>query len=156
MEGGRPLSGPARKGAWARLWGVIGSRRFWARSGLCLAGLAGTGLFLKQVNTHYPVRQWLFWLYAEAWLWTLVFGAACLCAGERIVALVLRPLPPLRERILISFAVGVFVFQGGLFVIGLCGGLGPVFFYAWPLGLIALGIEPVVRRWRRVARLVPH
>lgn len=130
--------------------------RWVARGGLLLVGLAGVATFLKEVNGHYPIEKWLFWLYAEAWLWTVVFGAACLCAGERVVALVLRPRPPLRERLLLSFCTGVFIFSSGVFVVGLFHGLGPVFFYAWPLGLIACGLEPVIRRWRRVAGLVPH
>ena len=130
----------------------------WARAGVLLFGLAGTALFLKEMNGHYPIRQWLFWTYAEAWLCTLVFGAACLCAGDRLLSWALAPLPfpPWRERLLLSFAVGVFVFQAGVFVVGLFGGLGPVFFFAWPLGLIAFGIEPLVRRARRVGRLLPH
>jgi hypothetical protein len=126
---------------------------------LLLAALAGAALFLKEMNGHYPIDKWLFWIYAQAWLWTLVFGAACLCAGERVVALVLTPrlaLPPLRERLLLSMAVGVFIFATGLFVVGLLHGLGPVFFFAWPLGLIAFGVEPVIRRWARVVRLLPH
>ncbi|MES1206922.1 MAG: hypothetical protein ABUS79_13380 [Pseudomonadota bacterium] len=125
-----------------------------SRWGLLLFALAGVALFLRQMHQHYPVQKWLFWSYALAWLYATVFGAACLCAGYPIVTRVLRLGAPLRESLLISAAVGVFVFAAGVFVAGLFHGLGRVFFFAWPLGLIAFGAEPLVRKAVRARRLL--
>ncbi len=124
--------------------------------GLLLVGVAGVVLFLRTVHAHYPIPKWLFWIYAEVWLCTLACGAACLASGDLIVTGVLRWTAPLRERLLVSFAVGVFIFALGIFIVGLFHGLGAIFFVAWPLGLIAVGAVPLVRTIRRAARLLPH
>jgi len=130
-------------------WGLAG----WTALAVSLAGAA---VFLHVVNAHYPIEKWLFWIYAEVWAFTLIFGAACLAAGELVVGRFLRFRAPLRERLLISFAVGVFVFATGVFVAGLCHALGAAFFVAWPAVLIAAAARPLVRTWRRVRRLLPH
>lgn len=121
-----------------------------------MIALAGVAVFLFQMDRHYAIERWLFWLYAKAWACALFFAAACLCAGDLVVGRVLRPHPPLRERLLLSLSVGVLVFSLGVFVVGLFHGLGAVFFYAWPLGLIAAGGAPLVRLLRRPLGLLRH
>ncbi|MBC8131509.1 MAG: hypothetical protein H7X95_00900 [Deltaproteobacteria bacterium] len=143
-----PAGGTANRLRWIRKW--VGP------AGLFLVALAGTALFLKQMHSHYPIEKWLFWTYAEAWFYALLFALACLCSGDVVVSRFLRPRPPLRERFLLSLTVGVFVFSTGVFVVGLFHGLGKVFFFAWPLALIASGIQPLIRTIRRAARLLPH
>lgn len=132
-----------------------GARRL-RPAGLLLVGLGGAAVFLKAMHRHYPIQKWLFWTYAEAWFFALLFALACLSVGNLLLSRFLRPLPPWRERVLLSLAVGVFVFATGVFVVGLLHGLGPVFFFAWPLSLIAVGIQPLIRTLRRVARALPH
>jgi hypothetical protein len=120
---------------------------------LCTAGAA---LFLDVVGDHYPVKKWLFWIYAEVWLFTLVFGAACLSAGDLVLTRLFRFTAPLRQRMVMSFAVGVYLFAAGVFVAGLFRALRPPFFFAWPFSLIAVGAWPLLSTWRRVFRSLPH
>ena len=123
------------------------------RLGLLLTALAGVAVFLHVMNGHYAIERWLFWIYAEIWLCVLAFGAACLCGGDLVVTGLLGWTAPPRERLLVSFAVGVLVFQAGVFVVGLFHGLGAAFFIVWPLALIATRGVPLVRLVLRLHRL---
>jgi hypothetical protein len=123
------------------------------RLGILLTALLGVGVFLSVMNGHYAIERWLFWIYAEIWICVLGFGAACLCAGDLVVTRLVGWRAPPRERLLVSFAVGVLVFQTGVFVVGLFHGLGTVFFVAWPALLIALRAVPLVRLGLRLHRL---
>lgn len=121
----------------------------WAICALCLGGVA---LFLSVVGDHYPVRKWLFWVYGEIWMLTLFCGAGCLATGDLVLERVFGYRAPLRERLVMGFAVGVLAFMVGVFVVGLFGGLGAVFFFLWPAVMIALGAPRLVRTLRRIAR----
>lgn len=121
----------------------------WLTCALCLVGVA---IFLSVVNDHYPVRKWLFWIYGEIWVLTLFCGAGCLATGDLLLERVFRYRAPLRERLVMGFAVGVLAFMTGVFVAGLFGALGTIFFFLWPAAMIALGAPGLVRKLRAIAR----
>ncbi len=118
--------------------------------GVCAA--LAFGIAAWQLNGHYPLRQWLFWVYFQLWLSCGLWAFACLSAGHAILSRLRGASLPLREHLLFSFACGVLTFAHGIFFIGLLGGLGPVAFAAWPLALIGLGGLPLLRYGRRALR----
>lgn len=123
------------------------------RIALVVVLVASTAGFGVVVNEHYPIQKWLFWHYAEAWVFALYFVAACFVAGT---ATVLRVLPGdfhIGEGACIAFAVGMFEFFLGMFIAGLLGLYGSVFFFVWPLLMIGAGARPF---WRRTRRLFRH
>ncbi len=141
----------ARSGA--RTWGQGALRlaRSLARSHvvLTIALLAFTWILAHRLNDHYPIEQWLFWRYAHHWFWTMVFTAACLSSGHAVLAR-LRPYSvPARERLLLAFGAGLFVFATGMFLAGLARLYGPAWFVAWPAALIAVGGRSALRDGRR-------
>lgn len=113
---------------------------------LAVAGLAWF------THRRVPIQTWLFWPYAGFCLSALVWTTACFCAGH----LALKYLPPvrlaLRERLLFDFAVGVLLFALGVFLLGTLGALNQVFFFAYPLCLIALGAPSLAADVRRAWR----
>jgi hypothetical protein len=116
--------------------------------------LAGLGVFALVADRHYPLRHWLFFLYARAWAMGLLFVAASLAAGARLLGWLLPEPGPLGERLSISFALGVLVFGLGIFVGGLCGLYGVWFFFLWPAALLAFGGRALFASARRtLARL---
>ena len=58
----------------------------------------------------------------------------------------------LRERIVLSMAVGVLAFYVGFFVAGLAHLYGRIFFVAWPIAMFLAGLVPLYKRARRVRR----
>ncbi|HEY0715905.1 MAG TPA: hypothetical protein VGF45_24695, partial [Polyangia bacterium] len=119
---------------------------------LNLVLVAALVVYALVANHHFPIRHWLFVSYARAWAAGIVFVASALCAGLALTGWLLgtrsQPLLRLGERLVVSFAVGVWVFVVGLFVAGLLGWLGRIFFFAWPLLLIAVGAVPAARQLR--------
>lgn len=127
--------------------------------GLTVAALlvAATVFLARTAEPHYPIRQWLFWIYARAWLWCLLFTAACASTGLALTGW-LTPAAPSRERAVLAMALGLLTFFLGAFVVGVLGLYGTVFFFAWPLSMIVAGAPAVLgfaRRWRRLARVRP-
>jgi hypothetical protein len=123
---------------------------------LNLVLVAALLLYAFVANHHFPIRHWLFLSYARAWAAGLVFIASALCAGIAATGWLLgtrsQPLLRLGERLVVSFAVGVWIFVAGLFVAGLFGLIGRVFFFAWPLLLIAIGARPALRQLQAARR----
>ncbi|MFZ5889483.1 MAG: hypothetical protein ACOY0T_00290 [Myxococcota bacterium] len=124
-----------------------------ARAPLALLVLIGATLFFAHfVDTFYPLREWLFFRFAAYWLALAAFGLACLSSGHLALRkLVLEP-PPLGERFALSMGLGVLIFFLGSFVAGLLGLFGRVFFFAWPLLLIAVGARELWRSFQRARR----
>jgi hypothetical protein len=117
--------------------------------------LAGTLVFARAVDGHYAIADWLLVRYAayvalSAWL-----ALACLAVGCRCIAFLDGRVLRFYERVLLAFACGVLIFGLGVFVAGVLGWYGPIFFLAWPTLLVLAGlrhIRDVVQRTLRVAR----
>jgi hypothetical protein len=129
----------------------------WLRQGLLLAVLlAGVVVFAIVVDGHYPLRHWLFWVYARWWLFGLLFVLASLVAGWRLLRWLLPVPSALGERFAVAFALGVLLFVWGLFLLGIVGVLGRVAFFAWPAALLAFGgptfFRDIARARRRLRR----
>ena len=131
-----------------------GDRRLksWAPSALTLAWLllALVG-FAVHVNGYYPLSEWLSFFWARAWVAALVFVAASLSVGIRLLQLLRVRSSRLLDRYSLAFALGVLAFALGIFVTGYVGLLGRAFFFIWPALLLASG-RSSFRELRRVAR----
>lgn len=110
-------------------------------------------VFAGVVHKHYPIDHWLFWRYAEYWVFSLTWVLACVSSGNLIVTRILGHTLPFQERAVLSFSVGIYVFFVGMFTGGLLGLYGTAFFFALPLAMIAAGAKPLVRA---VTRFVTH
>ena len=108
--------------------------------------------FFTQVSAPYPPKDWLVFFYARCWLFMLFFGGTSLIAGWRVQSWLASVVPRPGERLTIAFALGVLLFACGVFIAGLAGGLGRVFFFAWPLALMAFGARGAWRSARRFQR----
>ena len=106
-------------------------------------------VFAWVANQHYPLREWLLFMYLRYWLFALFFSAACLSTGLRVLKAILPEPPRLGERLTLGFALGVLVFASGVFLGGLAGLFGHVFFFAWPSLMIAAGARSAWRDFRR-------
>src|SRR4051812_27817669 len=96
-----------------------------------LVAVAATIVYALVADRTFPLRHWLFFLYAKYWLFVALFVASSAVAGWRLLARLVDEPPPLGERLLLALGVGVLVFVLGIFVVGLCGLLDVVFFFAW-------------------------
>lgn len=112
---------------------------------------AATVSFVVFVNRHYAIRDWLFWVYAQAWVLSIFFALACLSTGFVLIrGLVGRRLPS-AELFSLAMAAGVFAFFAAFFLLGLLGLLGTALFWLLPAGMIAVGALPLwsyAKRWR--------
>ena len=106
-------------------------------------------IFLRAVHAQYPIDEWLFFRYAKYWGYAALFSCASLAAGLRVLGFILPHPPRVGERLTLGFALGVLVFSLGLFVIGLAGLFGRIFFFAWPAALLAFGGSQLWRNLRR-------
>jgi hypothetical protein len=119
---------------------------------LVIALLGAVGLLYRAVAPHYPIGQWLFWIYAKCWLLCGLFATACLCAGHQALQRVLPTTFPFRERMVFSAAAGILVFFLAMFVGGILRLYGVVFAFGLPLLMIAAGGLPLYKRVRRYVR----
>jgi hypothetical protein len=101
--------------------------------------VAGAAFFGNWVNQSYPVKHWLFFHYAWAWLCVGIFLLSSLCAGWRLCSYLVPPTTPTDERLILSLALGVLVFFYGLFIGGLFNCYGRLFFVLWPILLFGYG-----------------
>jgi hypothetical protein len=86
------------------------------------------------------------------WLFSTLFAAACLSTGLRLAKVLLPEPPRLGEQLTFAFALGVLVFVLGVFLGGLAGLFGRIFFFAWPGLMIAAGARSAWRDLRRMRR----
>ena len=108
-------------------------------AGIIIAFLAATIFFAHWVDQFYPLKQWLFFHYACAWLCVSLFITSSLCAGWLLCATLLPESIPVNERLVFSLALGVLAFFYGTFVAGMLNGYGKSFFLLWPLILLGIG-----------------
>ncbi len=118
--------------------------------------LAGALFFLGFAEQHYPLKHWLFLRYLWGWLYALLFLAGSLAAGWRLLDRVVASWLPRGERFVLAMALGVLAFFGGIFVAGLLDLYGILFFFGWPMALVAYGgpklardVWPMWREWRQ-------
>jgi len=117
--------------------------------------LAITVVFLVWTNQFLPIRHWLWFRYLGIWGLVALFAVGSLVAGLRLLTLVLRESPRPGERLLLGFGLGVLTFFWGVFLAGVLGVYGRVFFFVWPAALLAFGGPGAwgeVRRWHRHGR----
>ncbi len=116
--------------------------------------IAGAAVLLGFSEPWYPISQWLLWHYLGIILLSLLLFAACLSLGDFVVRKVFRLTLPTHEHVAIGFALGLFGFELGMFLLGVVQAYGHTTFVVYPLLLISLGVG----RWRvalrRVTRLV--
>jgi hypothetical protein len=125
-----------------------------ARSGVvCLALVVGAYKLGSVVHEHYPIHRWLFWFYAKAWLLAAWWAGAVLVFGHALLRWILGRVLPVREQFALASATGLFSFFLLMFLGGLAGLYGRVFFVALPLGMLAVGLKPA---WRYASRLRRH
>lgn len=118
--------------------------------GAIVALLAALGVFAAVANQHYPLREWLLFMYLQYWAGAALFAASALATGLALAGRVLRGQRDPGEHITLAFAMGVLVFVLGIFVGGLAKLYGSVFFFAWPGLLLALTGR---RAWRELLQL---
>lgn len=112
----------------------------WLRAGLAtLALVGGCIVFAWQVGEYYPLKYWLLPRYLKLWALSGAVGCACMVSGLRLTAALGGTALALGENLLLSFASGVLLFGLGVFLGGILGLFGPVFFYVWPVLLTLLG-----------------
>jgi hypothetical protein len=114
--------------------------------------LLGLAVFVFTSNFYYPLRQWTVFVLAGHWMLATLFATACLSTGLRLLRLILPTPPVLGERLALGFALGVLVFALGVFLAGLAGLFGHVFFFVWPGLMILLGARSGWRELRRTFR----
>jgi hypothetical protein len=114
----------------------------------------GAFIILATVHRHQPVGAWLFWTYLQIWILVGLFLAACAGVGFRLLALFRAAGLPSGERTLLALGLGLLAFTLGLEGFGLCGLLGPIFFFTWPLALVAVGWAPLRRALRGHGRIL--
>src|SRR5262249_10872662 len=115
--------------------------------------VAATLAFALAVHRHYPIQLWLFWRFATYWVLSLLFCFSCFSSGCWILRKVCRPLLPMTELVPAAIATGLMAYFLGSFLVGLCGGFGPVFALAWPGALCLLDPRGALRRLARLARV---
>jgi hypothetical protein len=115
--------------------------------------VATTGAFALTLHRHYPIQHWLFWRFAAYAMLTLFFCFSCLSAGVGILRRVARPPLPVTELLPAALAMGIVVYFIGVFVVGLCGGLGAGFAIVWPGVLCLVGGRRAARYLRRLWRV---
>ena len=116
---------------------------------LVFAAVAGLCVFAHYTREHYPIGQWMFWVYLKIWGYTLLFGAASFSLGHLALrAIRVSPLP-WRERLVFTLASGVFGFFWLVFAGGLLGILRGWFCVAMPIACIAAAAVPLYRAGRR-------
>ncbi|NUP10437.1 MAG: hypothetical protein HOW73_30675 [Polyangiaceae bacterium] len=121
---------------------------------LAVVGAGALYAFGRVVNHHYPVKEWMFWVYAKVWTYCLLFAVACLSLGNLATRALGLGTLALRERLVFTAAAGIWSFFALMFVGGLLGLLRPWFAIAMPFAAIAAGIRPMAREGLRIVRHV--
>jgi len=138
----------AKKSRWREVAGkVAGSAR---HVGLLLALSVTIFLFLWQGNQHYPIKHWLFWMYARIWGYCALFALSAASSGHLAINVLGGKRLPLFERTTLSLAAGTLIFFLVLFVCGLFGIYNRVFAIVMPILLGAPGMWSLIRHSRRV------
>ena len=123
----------------------------WSALAVLLLCGAGTLLYAGVLDRVYPIRQWLFWPLLMLWGWVVLFNAACLSAGQLVLARVLGigDLPALESAVM-SMALGVVAFTLAMYAGGALGLYGTTWALLLPLALIGVGGRAGVRLGRQL------
>lgn len=146
---GRARQGIIRLGSW---WATATLATRLRKGALAASLLAGGAYFLDVVNDHYKLKSWLFQVYAGYWGLTALFNAACFSTGYVLLRVLMPRGLPLRERVVLSMAVGVLAFYLGTFLAGLAHLFGLTYFLAFPSTMVLVGALPLIRRGLRLRR----
>ncbi|MEZ4223549.1 MAG: hypothetical protein R3B13_21555 [Polyangiaceae bacterium] len=119
---------------------------------LALLLLGATAGFGFELNKHYRIQHWLFWSYLAYASVAVLFNLACFSVGFATSKLLVRRGMPMRERLLVAMALGVFVFYLGAFLAGVFHLYGTVYFVLYPLLLLGAGAYPLWRQRRALKR----
>jgi hypothetical protein len=111
----------------------------------------GTLVFGVIVHRHYPIRHWLFWSYIGHSFLAVCMTFAWVLAGGAVLSR-LRVTLPLGERVVMSFATGMYLYFAIMFVVGLLHSYGRAFAVLLP---VALGVAGIAGTKRRLKRYVP-
>jgi hypothetical protein len=120
-------------------------------AGACLALASALVVFAWVANHHYPLREWLLFMYLGYWLGAGLFAAASLSAGLFLARVLVCRRRQVGEYLSLAFTLGVLVFALGVFLGGLAQLYGSVFFFAWP-GLLLVSTGR--RAWRDLGQLL--
>jgi hypothetical protein len=115
--------------------------------------IAATLFYALWVDRTLPIRHWLIFQYLRYWLFVALFISASVVSGWRLLRHLVDQPPVLGERLLLATGLGVLLFVLGIFLTGLAGLLGSVFFFAWPALLLAYGGPGF---WRDARRIRSH
>lgn len=127
--------------------------------------LAALAVFAAVANQHYPLREWLLFMYLRYWLLAGLLAAAALAVGLVVASRAVREPSRPGVKLVLAFALGVLIFALGVFVAGLAKLYGTAFFFAWPgllLMLCGRGAWRELGQLRRglgrglAARALPH
>ncbi len=118
-----------------------------------LVGLGALVVFYQSVNPHDPVAGWLVWRYLAIISLAGIWAASALSGGFFLSSLIGLKHVSFRERLVVSFALGVLAWGLLIVAVGLIGVLGRVTFFAIPLLMFGVGGIPLVRALKRAARL---
>jgi hypothetical protein len=119
-------------------------------AGSCVTLVAGVVAYACVANQHYPLREWLLFMYAAYWLFAGFFAAASFAVGLAVAQIIVPKPWRVGEYLTLAFTLGVLVFALGIFLGGLAHLFGIVFFFAWPGLLLVLTGR---RAWRNLRDL---
>jgi len=108
--------------------------------------------YARRANDVYPLREWLTFFWARAWLGALAFGLASLAAGVRVLVLLRLPTGRILDRAVLATALGVLIFALGIYLAGLLGLLTRWFFFGWPTFLLLVAGRALLADAARVTR----
>jgi hypothetical protein len=135
-----------------------GAVRPWSPSGpptflLGLALVAGLVVFLRTVNEHYLIKNWLVWHYLQAIVLALAWGVSCLSFGFFLLDRVRAQREAVFRDAVLAFPLGVFAFQLAIFMLGLAHLLGSLTFALLPLAFAAAGMHRLVEAGRALRQV---
>jgi hypothetical protein len=110
-----------------------------AATAICCVGVF---LLTRNLDHHYPVKEWLVWRLAPVWGYTLLLNAACVAFGAFALRRLLgsRELPAL-ERLLQSMMLGFACFVLALYLVGFSRLLKPSMAVLLPVVFLVVGFN---------------
>lgn len=118
-----------------------------------VVAVAGAAVLLWFSEPWYPISQWLLWHYLVVIALALVATAAMLSLGDVVLRRVFGLSLPSHERVALALMLGLFGFELGMFLLGLCQAYGRTTFVVYPVLLLLLGLSQWRALHRRCVRL---
>ena len=110
--------------------------------------LLGAVAVVWTVHRVFPVNQWLVWRALSALSTAAAWTLGCASTGWTVVRK-LWPAFPWFERLVIALPIGILLYVWATFILGLCGGLGTISFFALPAAFLAIGARDMIAVLRR-------